>query len=98
MKALTQQFVETIKTIANPDYFDERLGKAKKLFKRRFYPKGTQRQLLAILATGSLVAIDKQIHQPTLIVHGTEDRLIPPTHAQALHKPFGILVLDWLMV
>ena len=87
-EALTQQFVETIKTIASPDYFDEHdaLEKAKKLFKRRFYPKGTQRQLLAILATGSLVAIDKQIHQPTLIVHGTEDRLIPPTHAQALHK------------
>ena len=62
--ALTQQFVQTIKTIASPDYFDEQaaLSKAKKLFKRRFYPKGTQRQLLAILATGSLVDIDKQIH------------------------------------
>lgn len=83
---LTQQFVETIKTIASPEYFDEQdaLAKAQKLIKRRFYPKGTQRQLLAILATGSLVPLDKHIHQPTLIVHGKQDRLIPPSHALAL--------------
>lgn len=86
--ALTQQFVQTIKTIASPDYFDEQaaLSKAKKLFKRRFYPKGTQRQLLAILATGSLVDIDKQIHQPTLIIHGKQDKLIPFSHAYSLAK------------
>lgn len=86
--ALTQQFVQTIKTIASPDYFDEQaaFSKAKKLFKRRFYPKGTQRQLLAILATGSLVDIDKQIHQPTLIIHGKQDKLIPFSHAYSLAK------------
>lgn len=87
-EVLTQQFVQTIKTIASPSYFDEQdaLIKAKKLLKRRFYPKGTQRQLLAILATGSLVGIDKQIYQPTLIIHGKQDKLIPFSHAYSLAK------------
>lgn len=96
-EALTQQFVQTIKTIASPNYFDEAdaLTKAQKLFKRRFYPKGTQRQLLAILATGSLVELDKQIYQPTLIIHGKQDKLIPFSHAYALAKyiPHNQLIL-----
>lgn len=95
--ALTQQFVQTIKTIASPSYFDEHeaFHKAKKLLNRRFYPKGTQRQLLAILATGSLVDIDRHIHQPTLVVHGKQDRLIPSSHARALARmiPHARLVL-----
>lgn len=94
---LSEQFVQTIKTIASPDYFDEAdaFDKAKKLFERRFYPKGTQRQFLAILATGSLVGLDRHIHQPTLIVHGKQDRLIPFSHAKSLakHIPHNRLIL-----
>lgn len=95
--ALSSQFVQTIKTIASPNYFDEEEAfiKSQKLLKRRFYPKGTQRQLLAILATGSLVKLDRQIHQPTLIVHGKQDRLIPHSHALSLakHIPNNRLIL-----
>ncbi len=96
---LTEQFVQTIKTIASPDYFDEADAKqkAEKLFKRRFYPKGTRRQLLAILATGSLVRLDRQIHQPTLIIHGKQDKLIPYTHAYSLAKNIPnshLIILD----
>lgn len=94
---LTEQFVQSIKTIASPQYFDEDEAKqkAEKLLKRRFYPKGTRRQLLAILATGSLVKIDRHIHQPTLIVHGKQDKLIPYTHAYSLakHIPHSRLVV-----
>lgn len=88
MTAVNQHMVRTIKTIASPDYFDEKaaLEKMQVLHQRRFYPKGTQRQLLAILATGSLHELDKAIYQPTLIVHGRQDRLIPLSHAYALAK------------
>lgn len=94
---LTEQFVQTIKTIASPNYFDEveAFERAEKLLKRRFYPKGQQRQLLAILATGSLVKLNRHIHQPTLIVHGKQDRLIPFSHAKSLakHIPHSRLIL-----
>ncbi|WP_296402989.1 alpha/beta hydrolase [Psychrobacter sp.] len=76
------------RVIASPDFFDETraLNRTKLLFDRRFYPKGVSRQLLAVLATGSLVNIDKKIKQPTLIVHGSKDRLLPPAHGQSLSK------------
>lgn len=76
------------RTIGSPDFFDENLAlsRTKLLYKRRFYPKGVSRQLLAILATGSLAKIDKLIKQPTLIVHGACDRLLPPAHGHSLAK------------
>lgn len=88
LEDVTAHFVKTFKTIASPNFFDETHAHArvKSLFERRFYPKGTQRQLLAILATGSLVRLNRQINQPTLIVHGKQDRLIPVSHAKTLSK------------
>lgn len=85
---ITTHFVKSFKTVASPRFFDEAHAHArvKPLFERRFYPKGTRRQLLAILATGSLVRINRQIEQPTLIVHGKQDRLIPVSHAKTLSK------------
>lgn len=80
--------VELLKIIGSPDHFDEHWlrEKTRQLHERRFYPKGTTRQLLAILATGSLTKLNTHIHQPTLIVHGKKDTLLPPAHAKALHK------------
>ena len=76
------------RVIASPDFFDEKraLKRTKLLYDRRFYPIGVSRQLLALLATGSLVNIDKKIKQPTLIVHGSKDRLLPPAHGHSLSK------------
>jgi pimeloyl-ACP methyl ester carboxylesterase len=39
---------------------------------------GVPRQLLAVLANGSRVELLKRIHQPTLVIHGTEDPLTRP--------------------
>lgn len=87
-QAVTQHMLQTIKAIASPQYFDERhtQQKVQLLYQRKFYPKGSQRQLLAVLATGSLVEISKAIHQPTLVVHGSQDRLIPTSHGKSLAK------------
>lgn len=78
--------VQMLKVIGSPGHFDEARAwqRARILHKRRFYPKGVMRQLLAVLATGSLVEVDKKIKQPTLVVHGEKDILLPPAHGKAV--------------
>lgn len=87
-EAVIEHSVELLKHIGSAQYFEEDQAreKAKILFERRFYPKGVSRQLMAIMATGSLTQIDAQIKKPTLVVHGSEDRLLPPAHGRALAK------------
>ncbi len=96
-QAIIADNVHLIKTIGSRLYFDEArvFRHAELLHHRRFYPKGVVRQLLAVLATGSLVKIDAQIKQPTLIVHGTHDRLLPPAHGKSLakHIPHATFIL-----
>lgn len=48
-----------------------------KAFDRGYYPVGTRRQLLAIIADGSRVDRLKTIQVPTLVVHGGADPLVP---------------------
>lgn len=48
-----------------------------KAFDRGYYPVGTRRQLLAIIADGSRVDRLKTIKVPTLVVHGGADPLVP---------------------
>ena len=87
-QAIIENKVELLRSIGSPKYFNEYTARkhAKILHNRKFYPKGVTRQLLAILATGSLVSINHKITQPTLIIHGEKDRLLPPAHARALAK------------
>ena len=44
---------------------------------RAYYPAGFARQLAAIVADGSRVKRLQQIIAPTLVIHGTADRLVP---------------------
>lgn len=77
-----------IETIGSPDYLDmdeiERLATLR--FERNHYPMGTVQQLMAILATGSLLSYDEKITQPTLIIHGELDGLVPISHGRAIAK------------
>ena len=50
---------------------------AAKAFDRGYYPVGTRRQLLAIIADGSRVDRLKTIKVPTLVVHGGADPPVP---------------------
>jgi pimeloyl-ACP methyl ester carboxylesterase len=49
---------------------------------RAYYPAGTARQLLAVLASGSREALLRQISRPTLVIHGAEDPLVPVEHGR----------------
>ena len=44
---------------------------------RSYYPAGAQRQLAAIIASGSRVADLPNVKAPTLVIHGAIDRLVP---------------------
>lgn len=58
-------------------------------FDRGYYPVGTRRQLLAIIADGSRVDRLKTITTPTLVVHGGADPLVPKEGSEdiARHIP-----------
>ena len=60
-----------------------------KAFDRGYYPVGTRRQLLAIIADGSRVERLKTIKVPTLVVHGGADPLVPKEGSEdiARHIP-----------
>ncbi|ALG83629.1 alpha/beta fold hydrolase [Gordonia phthalatica] len=59
---------------------------AAEYFDRSHYPAGFARQFAAILGTGSLVRFDQRILAPTLVMHGSEDRLMRLTGAKAVAK------------
>ena len=46
-------------------------------FERSFYPPGHRRQMAAIMASGDRVDVLKKIMAPTLVIHGTDDPLVP---------------------
>ena len=46
---------------------------------------GSRRQLVAAMATGSLKANLRDIHVPTLIIHGRNDPLIPFRRSEQMH-------------
>ena len=67
--------------IAGPgDPFDEDAHRAQIRAEtaRAWHPAGFSRQLAAIAATGDLRAKLAKITAPTLVLHGTHDRLFPP--------------------
>jgi pimeloyl-ACP methyl ester carboxylesterase len=64
----------------------EHAGKA---FDRGYYPIGSKRQLLPIIADGSRVERLKTITTPTLVIHGGADPLVPKEGSEdiARHVP-----------
>lgn len=80
--------LKLFKVIGSPGYLNEMeaVQTARKLYQRSYHPAGVLQQFLAILCTGSLRSLDKQIQQPTLVVHGSRDRLLPPAHGKAVAK------------
>jgi len=53
---------------------------------RSYYPQGTGRQLLSVLASGSRVPLLKRLQVPTLVMHGERDPLVPLVHGKHTAK------------
>lgn len=59
-------------------------------------PKARFQQYCAIAASGSRLEELHQIQCPTLIIHGTADKLVPPIHAEAYAPLISNAKLMWL--
>ena len=61
-------------------YFDAERNRreAARSYDRSFYPEGSARQLAAIYASGSRADGLRSLRVPTLVIHGTDDTLLPP--------------------
>lgn len=53
-------------------------------YRRSYHPAGILRQTRAILGTGSLSSVTRQIRVPTTIIHGSADPLVRPVAAKQL--------------
>ena len=86
--AIIDHNLQIFKIIGSPGYLNhvEAAQAVRKLYQRSYYPTGVLQQFFAILCTGSLLKLDQQIHQATLVVHGSRDRLLPPAHGRAIAK------------
>jgi pimeloyl-ACP methyl ester carboxylesterase len=64
---------------------DEELTRkqAERAFDRCHYPEGGLRHLMAVLATGDRTEALKLVAVPTLVIHGSEDPLLPVEHGKA---------------
>jgi pimeloyl-ACP methyl ester carboxylesterase len=73
--------VAASRAIGSPAYFDEDEARlrAAESYDRCFYPAGFERQLLAIIASGSRAAGLQGLDVPTLVIHGTADPLVTPS-------------------
>jgi pimeloyl-ACP methyl ester carboxylesterase len=62
---------------ADPFDQDRERARAERAVDRAYYPIGTGRQLVAILAAHPRLKALKQVRVPTLVIHGTADVLVP---------------------
>lgn len=68
------------KVIGSPGYptpDDELRAFVEKNVDRRWYPEGSARQYLSVIASGERVELLKTIKVPTLVLHGEDDPLLP---------------------
>jgi pimeloyl-ACP methyl ester carboxylesterase len=78
--SVVAHFVRIYKLIGSPAfpasdaYLNERLGMS---VRRAYRPHGTARQLVAIAADGDRSALLGGIRQPTQVLHGQQDPLVP---------------------
>ena len=54
------------------------------MYDRCFYPVGAARQLMAIMSSGDRTAELREIRCPTVVIHGTDDKLIPCRAGEAV--------------
>jgi len=82
--------------IGSPDYSREDLRDlAAMSYDRGLNPAGSSRQLAAIIASGDRTPLLRTITAPTVVIHGTKDKLVPASGGRATAKaiPGARLVL-----
>jgi pimeloyl-ACP methyl ester carboxylesterase len=69
----------------SPGLYDEATLRqsARELYERHYDPTGSARQFAAIVASGNRTEQLQELEVPTLVIHGTEDNLIPLVGGEA---------------
>jgi pimeloyl-ACP methyl ester carboxylesterase len=79
-EAYADYFVRVFRMIGSPGYPDDeqRVRRvAEATWDRGHHPAGTGRQLAAIMASGDRTAMLRELRLPTVVIHGTDDPLVP---------------------
>jgi pimeloyl-ACP methyl ester carboxylesterase len=82
--------------IGSPDFpHNDLRAMAAASYDRGLNPAGSSRQLAAIIASGDRTPLLRTITAPTVVIHGTKDKLVPPSGGRATAKaiPGARLVL-----
>jgi len=82
----------TMRMIGSPEIGRSRAdweAEIRRTVKRSYYPAGTGRQMLAVMSAPSRVNALQHITQPSLVIHGAADPLLPVKHGRdtAKHLP-----------
>ena len=78
--SLVAHYVKLFKVIGSPGFVTPESELTERILRgveRGFYPVGTMRQMLAIMADVTRAAQLNQLRVPTLVVHGKADPLVP---------------------
>jgi pimeloyl-ACP methyl ester carboxylesterase len=80
-ESFIDRHLAAIRTWGSPAHFDEeRLrAAAAAAFDRCFAPDGQARQVMAIASGSSRTAALREVRVPTLVLHGSEDKLVDPS-------------------
>ena len=84
--AHSAKFMRTIGSPKYPFTQDELVAMATELNARSYHPAGVVRQFNAIIGTGSLKAMTRQIDKPTVVIHGAADPLVRPACGKAIAR------------
>jgi pimeloyl-ACP methyl ester carboxylesterase len=79
-ETLTEHLMNVFGVIGSPGYRSEPAvmrTQLRRVAHRGYDPRGAERQLLAILASGDRRALLARITAPTLVIHGADDPLVP---------------------
>jgi len=86
-----------VHTIGSPGYRPDPARLRQRLeasVQRAYRPAGTARQLLAIVADGDRTPLLRQIRQPTRVIHGVDDPLVPSAAGRHLASQIAGATLD----
>jgi pimeloyl-ACP methyl ester carboxylesterase len=81
-EAFADHIVKIYETVGSTDFKrdpDELRDIARRSFDRSYSPPSTARQMAAIIASGSRAKDLAKIQAPTLVIHGSKDKLVRPS-------------------
>jgi pimeloyl-ACP methyl ester carboxylesterase len=93
MVDFVKQFGGTVGTLTDEQWYS-RIARS---YDRSHYGPGTARQMWAIAGSGDRVELLKTISQPTVVIHGADDKLIPyqgGEHTASLIENSKFVLLD----